>query len=504
MRIDDAPFVQALGPGSSTSAAPPGGGQAFVRALEQVQADLDLAANSPSLALRTIKNTDNLSAIVRQEAQGRGLALSPSQELRAVQELARSNQIANPDRIVAGRQLNMIGLQRHLAGLQAGDLASQTSTRISPEGNKLAATPPGLTAPPASPNTAAGSSSTQLGSPSQPTNTAANLERIVQPNDSLSRIVRQEASGRGIQLSANQEYRAVLALAKDNQIANPDRIITGQRLDLSALRSRLSDPQGDILAQVKKGSEPSTQAVLAAKSAASAAPANPLPQAVRQASMPNPVLHKTLERAVARGFIPANEKQDVYNKILQVAQKHRFAPDDFARLTLMESDGMNPQATNQRCHGIIQFCDGPARGAAGVGYGQAPRAILGLSVYQQLHLVDSYFDQVGLRKQGQVSLDELYLAVLQPAARAETRPEVPLDIPGNQAHMLYEGNDPQSWITRNSILQGLMKNTMNRLGLGARNSSGNNTSSSPGVSPSPGLPPPRNVGYRISDSPENL
>ncbi|MFZ9552454.1 MAG: hypothetical protein ACO27R_11220, partial [Hylemonella sp.] len=130
MRIDDAPFVQALGPGSSTSAAPPGGGQAFVRALEQVQADLELAANSPSLALRTIKNTDNLSAIVRQEAQGRGLALSPSQEFRAVQELARSNQIANPDRIVAGRQLNMIGLQRHLASLQAGDLASQTGTVI--------------------------------------------------------------------------------------------------------------------------------------------------------------------------------------------------------------------------------------------------------------------------------------------------------------------------------------------------------------------------------------
>jgi len=81
---------------------------------------------------------------------------------------------------------------------------------------------------------------------------------------------------------------------------------------------------------------------------------------------------------------------------------------------------------------------------------------------------------------------------------------VPLDIPGNQAHVLYEGNDPQSWITRNSILQGLMKNTMNRLGLGTRNSSGNNTSSSTGVSPSPGLPPPRNVGYRISDGPENL
>jgi hypothetical protein len=53
------------------------------------------------------------------------------------------------------------------------------------------------------------------------------------------------------------------------------------------------------------------------------------------------VLSQTLDRAVARGFIPKVEKQDVYNKVLQVANKHNFAPDDFARLTLMESDGMN-------------------------------------------------------------------------------------------------------------------------------------------------------------------
>jgi hypothetical protein len=177
------------------------------------------------------------------------------------------------------------------------------------------------------------------------------------------------------------------------------------------------------------------------------------------------VLSQTLDRAVSRGFIPKVEKQDVYNKVLQVANKHNFSPDDFARLTLMESDGMNPQATNTRCHGIIQFCDGPARGAAEVGFGQSPKSILGLSVYQQLHLVDTYFDKVGLKKEGAVPLDELYLAVLQPAARGEKRPEEPLGIPGKQAKYLYEGRDPQAPMTRSSITQGLMQNAADRLGL---------------------------------------
>ena len=125
---------------------------------------------------------------------------------------------------------------------------------------------------------------------------------------------------------------------------------------------------------------------------------------------------------------------------------------------------MNPQASNARCHGIIQFCDGPDRGAAEVGFGKAPKSILGLSVYQQLHLVDTYFDKVGLKKEGPVPLDELYLAVLQPAARGEKRPEEPLGIPGKQAKYLYEGRDPQGPITRASISQGLMQNASDRLG----------------------------------------
>ena len=238
-------------------------------------------------------------------------------------------------------------------------------------------------------------------------------------------------------------------------------------LQMGKLSAMLHDPANLNMALAQSApnknnaaasSMPAAQALANKEVSAQRAPAYRTP-AVSQ----HPVLAQTLDRAVARGFIPGNEKQDVFNKILQVANKHKFAPDDFARLTLMESDGMNPQATNQRCHGIIQFCDGPARGAAGVGFGDKPKAILGLSVYQQLHLVDTYFEKVGLPKSGSVPLDELYLAVLQPAARNETRLEAPLGIPGKQALKLYEGNDAQAPITRNSLIQGLMQNAVDRL-----------------------------------------
>lgn len=293
--------------------------------------------------------------------------------------------------------------------------------------------------------------------------------RMTKSGDTLIGIVREEAKARGMTLTGSQEYRLALSLASQNGIANPNQINTGMPLQMGKLSTMLNDPAklNTSLAQSApqknnptSNSMPAAQALAHKEISGQRTPANRVP-AVSQ----HPVLAQTLDRAVARGFIPGNEKQDVFNKILQVANKHKFAPDDFARLTLMESDGMNPQATNQRCHGIIQFCDGPARGAAGVGFGEKPKAILGLSVYQQLHLVDTYFENVGLPKSGNVPLDELYLAVLQPAARNETRLEAPLGIPGKQALKLYEGNDPQSPITRNSLIQGLMQNAADRLNI---------------------------------------
>jgi len=177
----------------------------------------------------------------------------------------------------------------------------------------------------------------------------------------------------------------------------------------------------------------------------------------------HPVLKQTLDRAVAKGFIPGHEKKAVHDKILQLSVKHKFDPDDFARLSLMESDGLNPKATNERCHGISQFCDGPARGAATVGFANQPKAILGLSVYQQLNLVDTYFQEAGVSKQPHNSLDNLYLAVLQPTARQEKRADAPLNILGPQAKVLHEGNDNTQAITRQSIFEGLVKNARQKL-----------------------------------------
>ena len=108
-----------------------------------------------------------------------------------------------------------------------------------------------------------------------------------------------------------------------------------------------------------------------------------------------------------------------------------------------------------------------------------------MSVYQQLHLVDTYFEKVGLKKEGKVPLDELYLAVLQPAARGEKRPDEPLGIPGKQAKYLYEGKDPQAPMTRVSIAQGLMQNAADRLGL--KQPKNNPQSLNSGVSDSPSL-----------------
>ena len=153
----------------------------------------------------------------------------------------------------------------------------------------------------------------------------------------------------------------------------------------------------------------------------------------------------------------------ITSKIARMAQKYNFQPDDFARLTLMESDGMNPQASNGSCHGIIQFCDGDDRGAASVGFAQNPRAILGLSAVAQLDLVDKYFSDVGVGKNGRERLDDLYLSVLTPNARNEKRRHVPLDISGQQAAYLHVGRDQTRPITRQSIWTGLVQNANERL-----------------------------------------
>jgi hypothetical protein len=177
----------------------------------------------------------------------------------------------------------------------------------------------------------------------------------------------------------------------------------------------------------------------------------------------HPVLERTLERAVQLKYVRASEKTAVREKILQLSKEHGFSPDDLAVVMLMESDGMNPRATNGRCHGLIQFCDGLNRGAATVGFGKNPKAITKLGVLEQLDLVGRYFNETGLRNFDRPSLDTLYLTVLTPSARRESDPNTNLDIQGRQAIALYEGNNRTAHITRNSLLTGLYENARKKL-----------------------------------------
>ena len=271
----------------------------------------------------------------------------------------------------------------------------------------------------------------------------ANREAIatvrVQRGDTLVSLTRNFLGEAAAQLNKGQIYDLAKTLAKENGIANPDRIMPGQQITMTPMSTlaALKMRQGTV-----EGVEMSTES--------------------QQVSAP--VLDKTLARAVTKGYVPAEEQRAVREKILQLATAHGFSPDDFARTTLMESDGLNPRASNGSCHGIIQFCSGGNRGAASAGYANNPKEILSLSVMDQLDLVDRYFADTKLKDYGPASLDNLYLTVLTPNARNETRPNVPLNIAGRQAAALYEGRDPAGVITRNSLIAGLKQNARERLG----------------------------------------
>jgi len=312
--------------------------------------------------------------------------------------------------------------------------------------------------------------------------------------DTLIGMIRDVAKSKGQAVNSAQEFQLAQQVAQANGIGDANRIYSGQKIDLSVLEPALA-----ALATAGAGrglpatasntwvapAAPKATAMAAAvmqntvrmqtpaQMAMSRNPEVTMPRQVQgtipasYSPMPDldhPVLLKTLDRAVAKGFIPQTEKAAVYDKILDMSKNHGFEPDDFARMTLMESDGMNPRASNQRCHGIIQFCDGPARGAASAGYAANPKAILNLSVHKQLSLVDKYFEDVGLKTQGPAGLEDLYLSVLNPASRAETQLNAPLNIPGAQARSLHVGSDSKAPITRQSIRQGLVQNAAVRLG----------------------------------------
>ena len=294
-----------------------------------------------------------------------------------------------------------------------------------------------------------------------PESKAAPWSVNVQSGQTLSGIVRDQMAARGVNISSSEALRLSQTVAQSNKLPNANLIHPGQRINLESLNLTLAQSQMGNRAVVASAANTNTN--INKQTTVNSTTQLQLLSRVDQGG--NPVLEKTLNRAVDKGFIPAQDKQAVMNKIIQLSQQHRFAPDDFARLSLMESDGLNPKANNGRCFGIIQFCDGPDRGAASVGFASNPKAILGRSALDQLDMVGKYFEDTGLKSYGPVGLDDLYLTVLTPAARNETRPNVALNIPGPQAAFLHVNRDTRAPITRNSILAGLHQNANERLGV---------------------------------------
>lgn len=258
----------------------------------------------------------------------------------------------------------------------------------------------------------------------------------VKRGDTLVGIVKKQYQQLGHAVDDRQAYRDALQLAQLNQIANPNLIRPGDQL-------QVPPPALTWLSRLQT-STPSPN------------PAPPTTTPLPSANAPN-LLDHTLQRAADKGFLDAKDIDSAKSKIVSMGEQFGFEPEHFAMLTLMESAGMNPKATNGQCHGIIQFCEGQQRGAASVGLAGRSKSILGMNLLQQLDLVERYFKDVARPPAHgtKMTLDELYLSVLTPSARQEQRRHVPLPIAGRQAHMLYETTANGSAITRNSIVQGL-------------------------------------------------
>ena len=265
----------------------------------------------------------------------------------------------------------------------------------------------------------------------------------VKRGDTLIGLTKQFLGADVNKYSPSEIHAMAIDIAKSNGISNPNKIFSGQQLNLATLT------QANTLNMLKTR-QPLVESIQI----------NP---ASKNAN--SHLLEQTLSRAVSKGYVDPTELSQIRQKILSLAEKHQFVPDDFATMSLMESDGLNPKASNGNCHGIIQFCDGTNRGAASVGFNGNAKDILQLSVSEQLDLVNNYFDKTKLKDQrkGPASLDDLYLTILSPAVRGEKRAHAPLPIAGRQANILYEGRDPNNAITRNSILNGLRHNARQRL-----------------------------------------
>lgn len=271
---------------------------------------------------------------------------------------------------------------------------------------------------------------------------------LVRKGDTLWSLVDARLQAGGQERSAAAIQRGVRAVAAANGIADPDRIYVSDQLDLSVLRhaTRHAAPASvwpDVPSDAASGPG-------GAPASAGAGAGGRVPDET------HPLLTSTLDRAVRMGYLPEDQRQQVRDRVVQIASRLGFAPDDLARVALLESDGFNPRASNGRCFGVIQFCEGAGRGADSVGYRGRAADITQLSVLAQLELVERYLADVGVGSSGgPVTLDDLYLAVLMPSARTRGDPQAALDIPGPQARVLHEGMDRRRPITRRSLVAGL-------------------------------------------------
>lgn len=278
----------------------------------------------------------------------------------------------------------------------------------------------------------------------------------MQPGDTLTHLTREALKKgsqleQGADLSFSSLFNRIQTVAKTNQIEDPDLIFPGQVIDFAPIIGRKH--AAPVVASALPETSPTKPGAIRAHAVSEAT----------DSESSHRVLERTLERAVAKGYLPQGDVPEARRRILDMAKEHRFMPDDFARVALIESDGFNPKATNGNCHGVIQFCDGPDRGAASVGFVADPKKILSMSVVDQLELVDKYFGDTQLKSYMPASLDALYLTVLYPTARDERQMHTALPIPGTQASILHVGGVNKNPITRASIRKGLMENASLRL-----------------------------------------
>ena len=284
--------------------------------------------------------------------------------------------------------------------------------------------------------------------------TVSPQQYTVRPGDNMFSIARRMLEGQGADASDQATTRVATQLALGNRLVNPDMIFPGQIINLGALGN------GDrVASRVRVDTLASPEPPVANKAVAT------LKIQSAPKTLANPIMEKMLDRAVSLQYIGASERDAVRSKMISISSEYQSNADDLATVMLMESDGMNPKANNGHCYGVIQFCDGPNRGAASVGYASNPKNILKLGVMDQLDLVKKYFDETGLKKMAPATLEDLYLTVLRPASRAERDPRANLQIPGNQAAVLYPGNDRNLPITRQSLLAGLQQNARDKLAL---------------------------------------